>query len=554
MARLSARPTGPPERGADPRDTGSATRLGIGAQVLSSVLVALLVAGLATWLAEQPGFRPRVDLTSDEANTLAPAASTVLAALSEGEADVRVDVFFRPVEHPLTAAAGVAQERFFRLLVLAEAEAGGRLLVTNHDLSDPNALADIGARMNELGVREANSVTFSSGPRRASFRLLGEIAEFDLGAPGADGRRSAVPARISAFHGEEVLVTGVRRVTAAERRKIAFSNGQGERDLFGDEPGDLATLRRKLLDDGFELARWEPARDGAVPDDVDVVAVVGARDAFSPSARAALLDWVNRGGRLLVAPHPALDEADGGALDVLTDLGIVARPGFVAQPVFDAQGTLRMGLLRNTFVTVPTPQLLPHPITDALRREDRRLLFTGARAWLRGETPAAARYLALARSVETTWLDHPEGAEGKHDWGYDAAEPRGPFDLVIALSYSPPLPPREGARRIGGAEARLESRVAALPGADALSNDVLQDNAPNADLALNLLRWLASLDDRVTIAPRDRHQRRLALDDPHALPTVARAAQWWIPGGCAALGLLLHTLRRRSCRPRPSSS
>ncbi|MEM7519273.1 MAG: DUF4350 domain-containing protein, partial [Planctomycetota bacterium] len=307
--------------------TSSGTRFGIGAQVALTAAVALVIALLVTWLSEQPNLRKRIDLTSGGENTLAPATEAVLEGLLRAREDseaerVKIDVFFRPADSPMTAVAGEAQARFFQMLVLAEAQSGDALKISQYDASDLSPDSDAAARAAQLDLRESNVVVFSQGRRRAVYRLFGDIAEFDIGTPEEiSGPNAGRPPTIAAYHGEEIFVSAIRRVTASEPRRLYFTTGHGERDPYGEEDSDLGRLHKALIEDGFIVERWNPAEQLAVPADADVVAIIGPEDLIPSRQRDSIREWVDRGGRLLVAPGQTDQGDEGSATGILREFG-----------------------------------------------------------------------------------------------------------------------------------------------------------------------------------------------------------------------------------------
>lgn len=513
------------------RGTGVGTRLSIGLQVAITVALAVAAAGMVTWLSERPGLRKRIDLTASGVNTLSPQTRTVLDSLPE-DSSVAIDVFFRPLEAPLTAVAGEAQARFFELLVLADSEAYGKLEIEQHDL-----VSDIGPesrtllRMRELGVDEPNIVVFSSGHRRAVYRLGGDIAVFDAGNPFAQ-QGAFVPPSIASFHGEEILVQGLRKVTLQDAPRLYFSTGHGEKEIYDDDPGGMGDLKKGLTVDGFHVAWWDSQESGAVPADADALAIVAPSQPFTLEEQQAVQSYLDAGGRALIVPHPSFDR-EGSVTGLLGELGLDVQQGFVSRPYFGADGTPRVGDAKVTGIKATPDDMLPHPTTAPLRRAGRTLQFVLTRPIRRdGERlPRGGRVLNLVRTDDTSWLDAPD-SDGNIDFRPGQSEKQGPHTLVCALTYP----------ATGGSARNREARVFCVGSGDFFINRVSQYNR---DFLVGAFNWLCDREFRIAVASRDPDRRRLDLRDTRALATTNLVTSLLLPGAFLALGTLIFFRRRR---------
>ncbi len=515
------------------KERGKWSRFSIGAQVTLTVLLAVAAAGMLTWLSERPGLRWKKDLTASQENTLSPKLMTVLDTLPDGD-PVDVDVFFRPAEMPLTAVAAEAQARFFKTLILADSSAAGRMRVHHHKMMESSGpQAEYLLRMRELDVEEVNVVVFSRGKLRSQHRLLGEIADIDIGNPrGLDGAYE--PPSISAFRAEEALILGLRKVTQQGAPKLYFSTGQQERDIFGESDLDMGLLHSALLADGFDVSWWDPNKDGPVPEDCDALAIVGPATPFSEAAIKALQDYAYGGGSLLVAPHLTRDQ-EGTASALLASFGLRTVEGIVSEPYAGPNGQLGAGNPRVTLIQTDASEMLPHTITDPLRRAGRRLQFALTRSFQRdGENlPKGAHVLNLIRSDDLAWVDTAD-ENGQPNYRHDEAEVMGTHTLVSALTFP---------AKVSGDEAkRRDSRVLAVGSADFFANRL---NPYNQDFLVNSLNWLAHRELRVKVVTADPDFRRVDLQETTALATTGRVTVYILPGIFLMLGLVVFFMRRR---------
>lgn len=523
-----------------------ASRLAIAAQVALASLLALALAVLATWTAARPGLRARLDLTADRQNTLAPSSATVLAGLPR---EVAVDVFFRPADPPLREVAQEVHARTRRLLVLARAAAGARLSVEDHDLAGASGGASRAeTRLRELGLRELEPgglVVVSSGARTHVLRLRGDLADLDPGDP--QGRFGPPrPPRLVSWRGEEALVGALLKVAQDDRPKVVFSSGHGELDTAKPDIGGLALLAGELERDGFAVETWDGERTPRIPEDALVLALVGPEQPFTAAERAEIEAFVASGGRLVAASGYEPRPGEGTLVELLAAYGIrIVVDGVVARPLVTATGQAYVGDARCSDLVISRALISPHPLTDPLRRGDRRIALSVARALERGEAPRGGVLLDLFRSPDESWRDlAPGGNPLAHDWRPGPGEPLGPFVLGLATVFPAPRPAPEARASVAAArpESRPESRIVAIGAASAFANE---NFATNRDLLLNAFNWAAAREFRVGARAKDPVVRRIDVTSGRALPTVHLVSVFLLPGACLALGVWTAWRRRR---------
>lgn len=523
------------------RGTGFGTRLSIALVVLANVALAVGAAALATWLATRPGLRGRIDLTASGINTLDASTRALLDRLPD-DARIEIDVFFRPLDQPLTPIGAAVHERMYHVMKLAEERRPDRITITDHGLSpDPAQAAQVQARLRELGVDDLNVVVLSNGPRREVLRVFGDIAEIDLGNP-IRHQGQYRPPSLRAFRGEEALLRGLLKVTQGDSLRVYFSWGNGERDLFGENEFGLGRLRAALVADGFDPARWVPDETNGVPADCAVLAIVGPSDPFTEEELAHIRAYVDAGGRLVLTPSYDQPGGAGGVGELLAGYGMGVGQGIVASPLVDAAtGQVYEGNVRCSGLILRGRQMAPeHPITRPLRAADRRVRVFLFAPLLRGTPLPGAARIDLLASDEDSWEDLPD-ERGENDFTFDAGrERRGARSLAMVTSFAPRVVGPEVESLLPGE--RPESRVLAFGGPDVFSNHLFEFNR---DLLLNSFNWAAGREYRVNVSQRDPELRRIDVERGGALTLVHRILVLGLPGLCLALGLFTAWRRRR---------
>jgi hypothetical protein len=516
---------------------GRFTRLGLGLQVGLLVLLALGVAVLTIAVFDRGSLRWRRDLTVDRANSLDPQTLELLRGLP---GPVTVDLFFRPAGRAAQAVVARAQSLAEDFFADAGESAPDRLVVKAHDLVGD--LARVEARLDELRLDSSalygntpygqilSAVAVSRGERRTVFRLIPDACEVDWGDP-----YSREEPRILEWRGEEVFAEALGQVSSDQAPKVVFSIGQGELSGRSGDPQGYAVTRlwAELAAEGFELDEWSPQRDGPVPADADVLAIVGASEPFLDAGRLALDDFLTRGGRLLLALPMKAQEQESELERLLLRYGMRLVKGLVCAPVVDPRsGLLQDGRPECAELRIPGKDTSSsHPITRPLWERNRNLLVSFSRSFERGATPEGGTVLDLISSPADAWRDLP-GPDGLPDFRFETGrEDQGRVRLAMASEF----PARTDLKEVKG-------RVVGLPTPSFL-DDRLFDY--NRDFAINCFDWLADRDFRVRVAAKDLFESKLDLArDPKVARTLAGLG--YLPPLAALLvGGLLFVLRRR---------
>ncbi|MFT7669632.1 MAG: hypothetical protein ACI8X5_002337 [Planctomycetota bacterium] len=513
------------------------SRLVIFLTTLLNVAIAMVVCAGLVWLAGRPGIRKRVDLTINQQNTLDGNARLIIDNLP---GPIEIDVFFRPFGKPLNILGGQIQEKMWDTLRLAEAYAPEKVKLKNHKYAAPGSGgAELLIEMREMGVYESNVIVISYGERRVVIKLLGEVAEVDLGSP--SNRAGAYrPPGIVSFAGLEAMIKGILRATQGEKPLILFSQGHREAALFESGDYDLGRLHRTLIEDGFRVEEWDPSKDGAVPADCAVLAIIGSEEPFSEAGANWMAEYVRGGGSIIAAPGMRRGSGPGSVADILSKLGILTQPGVICQPVINAANMQVMGEPDCQSTVVRAAGLLArHPITEALRRGDRRVISVSSHAFERGVPPQGGILLDILRTDEYSWQDVRD-RDGNFNWFYDdSIERAGPFTLAMTSTFPPP----ELALVVPGTniESR-ECRVLAVGSPHAFVNGLFD---VNRDFCVNAFNWASEREFRVSVSPRKIDDRRINIGEDSTLFHLNLIAAWGLPLGCLALGLFAGWRRRR---------
>ncbi|MEM6675953.1 MAG: GldG family protein [Planctomycetota bacterium] len=523
------------------RSVGRLSRLGIGAQVIASIALALAAVLLINWLAARPGIRKRVDLTAASSNTLSTAAQSVLENLED---DVRIDLLYQPEEQPITQLAGDVWVRVQKLLVLMEAAAGGRVEVEAVDTSDVEAWK---IRQQELQLRGfENGLVVSRGDRRKFLSLVGDLALIDLGNPVPN---QYVPPRVVQFSAEQAIIEAVLDVTSGETLHAYFTFGYGEPDpLENDGQNDMGLLGELIEKDGFRVHRWNRLEDGPLPDDCAVLVAVAPEAGWPEAMYGDIVDYVERGGRLIVAPNTLPDLMLRSDIpDLLEHFGLEVSEGRVMVLARDRQtGRVVEGVAQNELHFVRPTQMSTHPMLSLLKREGATVIIPFAHQVRVIEQPPDGVAQHLFQSAPESWIDAPPC-----DRRYDAAT-EGVFG-AFPLGATVQREPMQEVDAPVGLEVIPKIRIVALGSQTVFGNHAVADGSLRVpDLMRAVFNWVVDREHRIAVPPRDPDLRFLPPGEPEGFVFVTRVAQFYLPLAALAAGLFVWFRRVRGSRRRTS--
>jgi ABC-type uncharacterized transport system involved in gliding motility auxiliary subunit len=306
---------------------------------------------------------------------------------------------------------------------------------------------------------------------------------------------------------EQEVTNALIKVIQGRQPKVYFTQGHGEKDTAGAQPGGYNSIVAGLTSGNFVVDKVVLAQAGAVPADAEVLIIAGPKTDFLGPEIDAVKAYLAKGGKLLVMMDPVIkvDQPQPVGLQaLLKDWGIDAGNDVI----LDVSG---MGRLIGTDESVPVAASYPpHPIT-----EDFRLLTAYPLARSMSPVDGGVNGHTAQRIVETSsrsWAEtNLKSLSGGQPAKQDEGDKPGPVALASAVSAAataappPATPPKEGT-----APKPAETRVVAFGDSDFASNGAL-GVAGNRDLFLNTVNWLAQQENLIAIRPRDPEDRRITL-------------------------------------------
>lgn len=315
---------------------------------------------------------------------------------------------------------------------------------------------------------------------------------------------------------EREITRALIQVSTPEK-KICFTSSNGERYDWTDQKRrdvSLETFKEELRFYNFRLEKLDHSAGwpGPIKEDCAATVVAGPSREFGKEARAALVEYIKKGGRLFIAIEPNGDEDFSWLLDRRPDKTYVHKKAFLT-------------LVRSFPGSVVTDSLQQHRITENLNIAGRApVVFPQAgyfeevpREEKVREEPAILADLegqVVIGSVYNTFLD--KNRNGVKDAGEDT----GRFDQVIA--FAAPDKDKGKDEEQGKKGTLKDARIVVFSSVDWLSDAGLRFpiDHRNIILAADALFWLTENPLAAALVEKERVSRNIQVTDELKLRNI----------------------------------
>jgi ABC-type uncharacterized transport system involved in gliding motility auxiliary subunit len=284
---------------------------------------------------------------------------------------------------------------------------------------------------------------------------------------------------------EEQITGAIVRDLKNGARNACFVQGSGEHSLDDTGREGYSTFKDALEKNNYKTRAISLIEKPDVPKDCNIVVVGGPKRDYLQPAIDALKTYVQGGGRLIVNFDPVLSMPDQ-KLGETPKLGEMVQQWGVTP---NNNVILDLGAASRLF-----GQLSPvvgsyeqHPITRVM--SDNATVFPLARS-LDVKSPAEKLFSSTADSYGLT---NPKASITQADLDKAA---KGPFTLGAAATIG---------------SGNNAARVIVVGSSNWLGNQILSAPIANRDLALNMMNWLTSDEDLISIRPKEPEDRRLHI-------------------------------------------
>ena len=288
---------------------------------------------------------------------------------------------------------------------------------------------------------------------------------------------------------EEDVTASIIRLLKGGPKIVYFLQGHGERDIASDERTGYSAAKKLLEDSNYQVKTVSlMEQTPKLPADCTILIVAGpTKDLLDPEV-GAIRDYIKGGGRVLFLVNPFTPPKLVGLLD---EFGADVHNSLVV----DTSG---IGRLFGTDELMPlVVQYENNPITKDMTNVATLFPFSTA---VKNSSKAmpGADFKLIAKTSEKSWATNDVHA--KEVSFHKGQDTEGPLALAGAGTYK---------AMDAGPDAK-EGRFAVAGSTDFLANAILGFNG-NKDLFLNMINWLSSDEDLISIRPKDPEDRGVNL-------------------------------------------
>jgi len=291
---------------------------------------------------------------------------------------------------------------------------------------------------------------------------------------------------------EEELTGALIRALKGGQRTVCAVAGSGEHGLDDTARSGFSGLKELLERNNYKSQTISLIQKPEVPSTCTVLLVGGPRFDYLQPAVDAIQRYVSAGGRALIMLDPPvkLGKEDVGQNSLLAKLVQDWGVNVNNDLVLDTSG---IGQIFGLSEVVP---LVTSYESHAIVRDMKEIttafpMVRSLEAKAGAKTTAEKLFSSSDNSFATSKLD---SAEIKLD---PAKDKKGPFALAAAGTYNT------------GNE-KMQGRFVVTGASGWASNNILRFNG-NRDLLANMLNWLSSDEDLISIRPKEPEDRRLSL-------------------------------------------
>jgi gliding motility-associatede transport system auxiliary component len=310
---------------------------------------------------------------------------------------------------------------------------------------------------------------------------------------------------------EEGVTGALIRAIKGGARTVCVVNGSGERRLDDSTAEGLSDFQTAVQKDNYQVKSINLIEKAEVPSDCTVLVIAGPTGDYIQPEVDAIKKYVEGGGRALVMLDPPLkvgrkEISDNNAFaTMLTGWGVTPDKDLLLDenPLGQLVGLGPEVPLVTTYDS--------HPIVSDLGSAGKATGFPIARSL---ET-RNADHTTVSKLFSTSNNSYSTYNLSSNEIRIDPnKDKKGPFTLAAAGTYDTGKPNSQGRFVVVG-----NSRWA--------SNSFLTFNG-NRDLMLNMMNWLSSDEDLISIRPKQQEDRRISLTTAQFL-MVRTVSQFFLP-------------------------
>jgi ABC-type uncharacterized transport system involved in gliding motility auxiliary subunit len=291
---------------------------------------------------------------------------------------------------------------------------------------------------------------------------------------------------------EEGITGAFIRAVKHTARTVCFVSGSGEHQIDDTERSGYSNFKDLLSKDNFASRAVDLLQKAEVPADCTTLVLAGPTHDYQAPEVDAIKKYVENGGRALIMLDPPLklgrsEVADNDALTaVLASWGVTPEKDLILDlnPISQMAGLGPQVALVSRYES--------HPIVSEMKGSATGFPLARSLEIKNGEKTEVEKLFDSSGTSLAT--DNLSSAEVNTQ---DPKNRKGPLTLAAAGTYD-----------VGKQDA--EGRFVVIGSSSWAANSFLKFNG-NSDLALNVIDWLSSDEDLISIRPKQEEDRRITM-------------------------------------------
>lgn len=325
---------------------------------------------------------------------------------------------------------------------------------------------------------------------------------------------------------EEKITNAVIKLTKEGKTTVCMLVGHGENSITNTAQDGIQGVKKGFEDQAYEVKELTLSQETSIPADCNVIAMVGVSKALFPNEIKMLSDYLNNGGRAVIAMEATITQADQTKelRDLLKNWGIEVKTGLIIDPVSRQLGV-------DASVPIIAQFNPEHAVTKDFKQQ---CYFPFARGIdLTSPAPEGMKTLWLAKTTPKAWgeVDMNSIAKGQvqYNAGVDAMGP-----LVVAASVT---------GKIKDSKAMRDTRIVVF-GSSQFTNNQYSRFGGNLDFFLNSVSWALEDESLISIRSKDAEAGKVELSQNEGI-VIFWVSVVIIPLLIAALGIVIWIRRKK---------
>jgi len=320
---------------------------------------------------------------------------------------------------------------------------------------------------------------------------------------------------------EEKVTNAIIKLTKEGKQIYCMILGHGEASISDNGQSGIAVVKKGFEDQSYETKEITLSQEKAIPADCTAIAMVGVNKALFPAEIKILSDYLNNGGRAVIAFDAVItkDDPTKEFREYLKTWGFEIKSGLIIDPSSQTGGiAIATQFNPDSPITKDWKQIAALPFTRPVE--------------LTSAVPAGLKTTWLAKTSEKAWdeMDMNSLAKGvQYDKGVDIAGP-----LTVAAVSS---------GRSKDSKASRETRLVVF-GSSQFANNNYSRFSGNLDFFLNAASWAVEDESMISIRAKEEENGKIELTQNEGI-LIFWVSVVLIPLAIAIFGIVIWVKRKK---------